>query len=242
MDTLDIIRQIEQDEGLRAQLRSVLLGDELLSLPARVAEMDLRLTTRLDQLTDKIADLAEGQGTLRSEVGTLSEKVADFAQGQAALRSEVGTLSEKVADFAQGQAALRSEVGTLSAVVGGGVEQDAAAGVEMVALDRGWTLHGEPMTVDLGESEVDVLASAEDGNGQTVTFVVEAKVRLRPADVRRFHTSLAGLVSRLGLTGTILPYCYGMRIYDRADALAEDLGIGLLTWNAEPVKPRPYAA
>ncbi len=221
MDTLDIIRQIEQDEGLRAQLRSVLLGDELLSLPARVAEMDLRLTTRLDQLTDKIADLAEGQGTLRSEVGTLSEKVADFAQGQAALRSEVGTLS---------------------AVVGGGVEQDAAAGVEMVALDRGWTLHGEPMTVDLGESEVDVLASAEDGNGQTVTFVVEAKVRLRPADVRRFHTSLAGLVSRLGLTGTILPYCYGMRIYDRADALAEDLGIGLLTWNAEPVKPRPYAA
>jgi len=39
MDTLGIIRQIESDPGLRAQLRAVLLGDELLGLPGQVAQL-----------------------------------------------------------------------------------------------------------------------------------------------------------------------------------------------------------
>jgi len=39
MDTLDIIRQMESDPGLRAQLRAVLLGDEVLGLPGQVAQL-----------------------------------------------------------------------------------------------------------------------------------------------------------------------------------------------------------
>jgi len=39
MDALGIIRQIETDPALKAQMRAVLLGDELLALPAQVAQL-----------------------------------------------------------------------------------------------------------------------------------------------------------------------------------------------------------
>ena len=64
MDTVEIIRQLEADAGLRAQLRAVLLSDELLAVPERVAridervaEMDARLTARLDSLTTRLDSL-----------------------------------------------------------------------------------------------------------------------------------------------------------------------------------------
>ncbi|MDA8399873.1 MAG: hypothetical protein M0008_07490, partial [Actinomycetota bacterium] len=38
VDALGIIRQIEADPGLRAQLRAVLLSEEVLRLPELVAE------------------------------------------------------------------------------------------------------------------------------------------------------------------------------------------------------------
>jgi len=193
VDTLGIIRQMEQDEGLRAQLRAVLLGDELLGLPKQVAEMDLRLTTRMDKL-------------------------------------------------AEAQQETNRAVGALSTVIGGGVEEDAVAGVQMVARERGWRLLASPQAMDLGDDEIDVVGTAEDADGNSVTFIVEAKVRLRPVDVERFYVSLPTRVARLGASGTILPYCYGMRLYAGANEAAEDLGVGLLTWSAEPVTPRPFAA
>jgi hypothetical protein len=38
MDTFEIIRQLEADPALKAQLRAVLLGDDVLKLPSLVAE------------------------------------------------------------------------------------------------------------------------------------------------------------------------------------------------------------
>ncbi len=50
MDALEIIRQVEADAGLRAQMRAVLLGDELLQLPElvrRLAEAQARTGEQL---------------------------------------------------------------------------------------------------------------------------------------------------------------------------------------------------
>jgi hypothetical protein len=60
MDTLDIIREIERDPGLRASLRAVLLGDEFLTLPAQVREN-----------TKAIAVLINEQRRMTAEVGKL---------------------------------------------------------------------------------------------------------------------------------------------------------------------------
>jgi len=92
MDTLGIIRQIESDPGLRAQLRAVLLGDEVLQLPGVVAEnsrgiRDLRdavaslteqmtrLTERVDQLTERVDQLTEQMTRLTERVDQLTERV-----------------------------------------------------------------------------------------------------------------------------------------------------------------------
>lgn len=64
MDTLEIIRQMQKDAALRAEMRAVLLGEELLSLPELVKENSRQiaensrqiaaLTERMDQLTEII--------------------------------------------------------------------------------------------------------------------------------------------------------------------------------------------
>ena len=112
----------------------------------------------------------------------------------------------------------------------------------MVIRERGWQMRTTPQAIDLGDDEIDVVGIAEDADGNKFTFIVEAKVRLRAADVERFYNSLSTRIARLGVSGTVLPYCYGMRLYAGSTEMAENLGVGLLTWSAEPVTPRPFAA
>ena len=75
MDTLGIIRQMKQDPALRDELRALLLSEELLALPERVARIEIKL----DKLEEGQARLEEGQAKLE--------------EGQAKLRTEVGKLS-----------------------------------------------------------------------------------------------------------------------------------------------------
>ncbi len=75
MDTLEIIRQIETDPAVRAQLRSILLGDDVLGLPAQVAalvEAQKRSENRLDRLEKAVAELVEAQKQTNQAVGRLS--------------------------------------------------------------------------------------------------------------------------------------------------------------------------
>lgn len=85
MDTLEIIRQIETDPGVRAQLRSVLLGDELLGMPAQVAE-----------LRRSIGELAEAQKSTEHSVAELRQSVAELAEAQKETNPAVKQLSDVV--------------------------------------------------------------------------------------------------------------------------------------------------
>ncbi len=79
MDTLGIIRQLEGDPALRAQLRAVLLGDDMLELP----ELVRRLAARLEQLVDtqqrieqRLEQLADAQQRTEQRL----EQLADAQQ------------------------------------------------------------------------------------------------------------------------------------------------------------------
>ena len=79
MDTLGIIRQLEGDPALRAQLRAVLLGDDMLELP----ELVRRLAARLEQLADaqqrteqRLEQLADAQQRTEQRL----EQLADAQQ------------------------------------------------------------------------------------------------------------------------------------------------------------------
>ena len=78
MDALEIIRQLEGDAGLRAQMRAVLLGDELLELPElvrRLTEAQLRTEERLREFQEATERRFEG---LETDVSVLKTDVGDL--------------------------------------------------------------------------------------------------------------------------------------------------------------------
>lgn len=232
MDTADIIRQLEADPALRAQLRAVLLADEFLGLPGQVrglTERVERLESAVERLEAAVERLAEAQARTDANLSVLVERVGRLELGQERLEERLERLERRHDD-------LRTEVGRLSAVVGGTVEEDAASLIETVLTGKGWVVTEAPHAVEV-DGELDVLALAHDGEGRPVTVLAEAKVRLRPADVRRFAGSLPGLLRAAGISGDHLGYVYGLRVYSGSEAAARELGLGVLSYDGERVEP-----
>ena len=63
MDTLEIIRQLQADPALKAQLRAVLLSEEVLGLPERIERVDEQLEklVQVAQSHDKRLQRLENQ-------------------------------------------------------------------------------------------------------------------------------------------------------------------------------------
>jgi regulator of replication initiation timing len=230
VDTLAIIREMEADPGLRAQLRAVLLGDDLLRLPELVAEN----TRDIRDLKDAVAELREAVAENTRDIRDLKDAVAGLREAVAELREAVAELREEMSDLRRGQEMLRQEVGRLSAVVGGTVEEDASSVVVTVLERRGWRVHGRPEPVE-ANGEIDVLVKARTDQGAEVSVLVEAKTRLRPADVRRFAADLEQLVAMSGIRGDYMPYVYGLRVYTGVEETASELGLGVLSPDGERV-------
>jgi hypothetical protein len=87
-DFHQIIRLLEEHPEWRADLRRVLLTDDLLTLPAQMA----RLTEQVTILTERVSTLADGQRRLIDEVGMLTERVMTLSNGQWRLINDVGML------------------------------------------------------------------------------------------------------------------------------------------------------
>ena len=237
MDTLEMIRQLEADPGLRAQLRVLLLTEEVLQLPQLVAEngRDIRELRLVAEATlERLGSLERGQEELLGRVGSLE-------RGQEELLGRVGSLERGQERLERGQEglersfqSLRTEVGRLSAVVGGTVEEDASSVVTTVLERKGWTLHGRPQPLEVN-GEIDVFVRATDADGADVGVLVEAKTRLRPADVRRFAAALDHLLGEAAIDGFCVAYTYGLRVYTGAEEAATELGIGILCPDGERV-------
>ena len=93
MDAYEIISQLQQDDALRAQLRAVLLSEDLLTVPERLATLERQiteLTARVDQLAAAVADLTR-QMTLLT--GIVQRVVDGFDEILARLGTIEGRLS-----------------------------------------------------------------------------------------------------------------------------------------------------
>ncbi len=244
MDTLGIIRQMESDPALRAQLRAVLLGDEVLRLPELVAEntRDIRdMKDAMLAVERRLVRLEKGQANLEKGQANLEKGQAGLKQSMERLEDRQDRVEQGLERLEKGHASLRKEVGRLAEVVGGTVEEDASSVVVTVLERRGWNVHGIPQPVQVN-GEIDVLAHASSPQGEDVPVLVEAKTRLRPADVRRFAAGLDGLAAAAGITGSYLSYVYGLRVYTGVDEAARELGLGLLCPDGELVEPLPRSA
>ncbi len=229
MDTLDIIRQMQADPALAEQLRDIVLGRELLDLPAafqRLADAQAKTDASVDRLVKSI-DKTD------ADVDRLEKSIDRLEAAQA--KTDVSV------------ARLTSEVGKLSEVVGGTVEVDAESVVTYVLSKKGWevtTVKGPSVgPVDLlPDGEIDVVLSAVDPTGARRWILVEAKTRLRPEHVNRFVRSFGSLAAKAGYAvEDCVGYVYGLRVYPGCDEAAGEGGVGLADSRGERV-PHPLAA
>ncbi len=118
MDTIGIIREVENDPGLKAALRAALLGDEMLELPSIVGKLAVRveeLTARVDQLAVRVEELAAAQQRTEARV---EELAAAQQRTEATLHKFMDTANRRF-DRLQGQVGnLQGQVGNLEGQVG----------------------------------------------------------------------------------------------------------------------------
>ncbi|MCL4448809.1 MAG: hypothetical protein M1483_03340 [Actinobacteria bacterium] len=214
----------------------------------RMTEMetafDKRMTEMETAFDKRMTEMEMASDKRMTEMETASDRrMTRLEEGQARLEEGQARLEEGQARLEEGQASLRTEVGRLSQIVGGTVEDDASSVIVTVLERKGWRFLSEPTSAQVN-GEIDVLARVEDPDGNGATVIIEAKTRLRPADVRRFAANLDGLLVDVQVAERCFAYVYGLRIYDGAVDAARELGLGVLCPDGEraPAVERASAA
>ena len=114
MDTLDIIRQLQADPALKAELRAVLLGEEVLGLPELVKDNSRQiaaLTVRMERVDEQIAENSR-------QIAALTEAVRAH---DARLESVEVSINALIDHQAEMQSSIRSDIQDLARMSAHGV-------------------------------------------------------------------------------------------------------------------------
>jgi len=113
-DYLELLRLLQERPEWRAELRRLLLTDELLALPEIVrelAEAQRRTEERVGRVEEQIAALAEAQRRTEERVGRVEEQIAALAEAQRRTEERVGRVEEQIAALAEAQRRTEERVG-----------------------------------------------------------------------------------------------------------------------------------
>jgi len=119
-DYIELVRLLQEHPEWRAELRRLLLTDELLALPEivrelveaqrrterqveRLAEAQRRTEERLGRVEEQIGTLAEAQRRTEERVGRVEEQIAALADAQRRTEERVGRVEEQIAALADAQ-------------------------------------------------------------------------------------------------------------------------------------------
>lgn len=173
MDTHEIIRQIESDPALAAELRAVLLGDAFIDLPSQVTENTraiASLTERVDRLTERVEHLDR-------RVDKLTDQMADVRGWQLEHKVTLNPLRY-----------LYGELSQVKLVRGDDLEK------LITKLDRRSPLSPEEKRRLV---RTDLIVHARSGPSQArVTVVAEISATVHLDDVDRAHESARILSER----------------------------------------------
>jgi len=181
VDTLGIIRQIESDPALRAQLRSVLLGDEVVELPALVRQLNHSMEALAEAQRATATTLAAFQASTDRRLGTLDTKVTALDTKVTALDTKVTALDVDVASLKG-----KSLENRLTLRPRQYVPRQLARGARLADDDR-----IDYFLAQLGDAEAadveraDAVVEARQADGTPVVFVVEASWVAHADDVER---------------------------------------------------------
>jgi polyhydroxyalkanoate synthesis regulator phasin len=108
----DLVRLLEERPEWRSSLRRLVLTDELLALPAQVAEFRIHAEQRFQEL-------AAAQARTETQVAALATEVTGLATVQARTETQVAALATEVTGLAAAQARTETQVAALATEVTG---------------------------------------------------------------------------------------------------------------------------
>ncbi len=225
-DFRDLARILEERPEWRAELRRLVLTDELLALPEQTER-------RFQELTEQIATLAKTQGQFAEEHAALTRTVQTLSDDLAALTRTVQTLSDDLAALTRTVQTLSDDVGELK---GDSLERryrEMAFAYFGRLIRRAHVLMAEELS-DLLEEAVGrgVLSEADSDevtwadlivrgrrrdDGTVVSLVVEVSWGVGPHDVER-ASHRAALLARIA--SPVLPVVAGKAVTEEAARLA----------------------
>ncbi len=219
-DFHDLVRLLAENPQWRAQLRQLVLTEELLELPVLVhrlaawqetmAEEHRGLVAEVRALVAEVRNLAESHRTLAEEHRALAAEVRTLAEEHRALVAEVRNLAVAQARTEQRLEALAAEhtktrrlLGDLSTTVGYTLENAAYKALPaLLERDYGLIVEGRLkrgyLTARDGRPlEINILGRGRR-NGEEVIILGESKAQLSKNNIDRFLKRKLKLLPDLG--------------------------------------------
>jgi hypothetical protein len=252
----DLIRLLQERPEWRADLRRLVLTDELLALPELVRELvqaQQRTEERVGRLEEaqqrteaRVGQLAESLGSLRAET---ERRFQELATAQLTLTRRIDDLREAVQTLADRTYTLTTDVGELK---GSDLERryrERPFAYFQRLIRQAHTLSGDELNAmldravtarQLTEEDVDEIVWADAivrgrrrDDDQEVFLVVEASWGVGPYDVQRADKR-AKLLAKAGVT--TLPVVAGMWVTPDGELAARALKVWRVT-NGRAVPP-----
>lgn len=236
----DIVRIIEQHPDWRAELRRLVLTDELLALPGLVRELteaQKRTEERVGRLEVAVADLAEAQKRTEERVAALAELQQRLVLDVSILAQAMTTMGRDVADLkgtdlerkyrALGPAYFSPIVRRAHVL-----SMDELQDMLWRAADRGYLSEDE--VVEILWADVVVRGQKRKGQGE-IFLVVEVSWGVGSFDVGR-AVRRSGLLAKTGVQ--VLPVVAGKSITAEAAAQAREMKVWqVIDGHAIPLEP-----
>jgi len=255
----DLVRILEEHPEWRAELRRLVLTDEILTLPELVRDL-IQAQRRTEE---QVAALVEAQRHTEERVTTLEDRVASLIEAQQRTEAQLSALVEaqqrtdqQIAALTEAQLQTNYRLDTLTndmaAVKGIVLElqyRDRAYAYFAPLIRRTRVLSGDELDAllegaiaqgQLSEAEADELLLADlllrgrrRADNSEVYLVVEVSWKVDPYDVER-SVRRAALMSRIGIPA--VPVVAGKEVIAEAANLADMLQVWQLT-NGQAIPP-----
>ncbi|MCS6924643.1 MAG: hypothetical protein NZ578_01955 [Candidatus Binatia bacterium] len=150
----DLLRLLQERPEWRAELRRVVLTDELLALPVQVAEFRAETERRFQELAQAQARTEQRVEALAQAQARTEKHVAALAEAQARTEEQVQALSTRVTQLAEAQARTEEKVQALSTRVTQLAEAQARTEIQLTALAEQVAKLAqrlEGLTIEVGE-------------------------------------------------------------------------------------------
>jgi hypothetical protein len=241
----DLVRILEERPEWRAELRRLVLTDELLTLPELVrdlVEAQRHTEERVTALENRVAALIEAQQRTEAQVAALVEaqqrtnqQIAALTEAQLQTNYRLDTLTNDMAEVKGIVLELRYRDRAYAYFAPLIRRTRVLSGDELDALLEGAIAQGQ-----LSEAEADELLLADlllrgrrRADNSEVYLVVEVSWKVDPYDVER-SVRRAALMSRIGIPA--VPVVAGREVLAEAANLADMLQVLQLT-NGQAIPP-----